>query len=221
MTEKIKKFSTGFTQVSNVVLTDPDLSLKAKAIYAYLFSKPEGWVFHIDIMKSEIKESKKIIRCAIKELISKGYIKRNQINEKGRFGGVEYEFVEIDRVTKNRHTVKPHTENYHTNNTNSISNKDINNTPPTPNRGEWEGFVCLLRYFNQFKIGDDKNSENIHKQWGRFSRWVEKNDLSINDVLGVMKRYMEYRDDDYAPIIDSLGEMMLKWSRIVRFCDNW
>lgn len=78
MTETIKKFNIGFTQVCNEVLTDKSLSLKAKGLYAYLFSKPDGWEFHIDIMKDELQESKAIIRKTIKELIDAGYILREQ-----------------------------------------------------------------------------------------------------------------------------------------------
>ena len=37
----------------------------------------------------------------------------------------------------------------------------------------------------------------------------------------MMNKYIEYRDEDFAPIVDSLGEMMMKWNRIVRFCENW
>ena len=124
MTEKIKKFSVGFTQVSNIVLTDVKLSLKAKAMYAYLFSKPDGWIFHVGVMQSEIKESKKTIRSAIRELIKAKYLKRNQVNKKGCFGGVEYEFIDIYREPKNRTTVKAYTQKVITNNTeDSINNK--------------------------------------------------------------------------------------------------
>lgn len=221
MTEKIRKFSTGFTQVSNVVLTDPNLSLKAKAIYAYLFSKPDGWIFHVGVMRSEIKESKKVIRSAIKELINFGYLKRKQINEKGCFGGIEYEFIDVYRGYKNRATVKPHTEKRPTNNTNNISNKEMSNNPLYPPRGELESFKSLLRYFNQCSADDDIYSDEVLKQWRKFERWMRKNDLSVGEVIRMMNTYIKYRDEEFAPIVDSLGEMMMKWNRIVRFCENW
>lgn len=132
MTETIKKFNIGFTQVCNEVLTDKSLSLKAKGLYAYLFSKPDGWEFHLDIMQDELQESKAIIRKAIKELIDAGYILREQKNECGKFGGIIYEFISVyqkDRVRENRNTVLPHTHNINTNNTECLNNNIyLNNT---------------------------------------------------------------------------------------------
>lgn len=120
--EKIKKFKLSFTQVPNTVLNDKRLSLKAKGLYAYLFSKPDDWVFHIGIMEKELKESRGQIYSIIKELIQFGYIIRKQINENGKFGGIIYEFVE------NPHTEIPCTEKSAYGKTcthNNIDNKEI------------------------------------------------------------------------------------------------
>lgn len=102
MDEKITKYDIGFTQVANTVLRDKRLSLRAKGLYAYLFSKPEGWVFHMEVMAEELRESKGLIYSAINELITAGYIIREQVNN-GRFGGIVYKFLPC--------TEKPHTEN--------------------------------------------------------------------------------------------------------------
>lgn len=106
MRETIKKYKTSYTQVSNQVLCDKNLSLKAKGLYGYLFSKPDDWQFHINRMQEELQESEGQIRSIIKELIDKGYIIRHQINENGKFGGVVYEFVDLD----NRVAILPCTE---------------------------------------------------------------------------------------------------------------
>jgi predicted transcriptional regulator len=92
--EQLKKYKVNFTQVSNTVLNDDRISLKAKGLYAYLFSKPDDWVFHVDVMEKELKESKGQLYAIIKELIQFGYIIRKQINENGKFGGIIYEFIE-------------------------------------------------------------------------------------------------------------------------------
>lgn len=94
--EIIKKYDTGYTQVLNKVLYDSELSLRAKGMYGYLFSKPDGWQFHIVTMQKELKESKGQIYAIIDELIKFGYIKRNQVNENGKFGGIVYEFINRD-----------------------------------------------------------------------------------------------------------------------------
>lgn len=96
MKEIIKKYKTSYTQVSNQILCDKNLSLKAKGLYGYLFSKPDDWQFHISCMQEELQESESQIRSVIKELIEKGYIIRHQVNENGKFGGIVYEFVDLN-----------------------------------------------------------------------------------------------------------------------------
>lgn len=94
----ISKYSIQFTQVPNKLLMDSRLSLRAKGLYAYLFSKPDGWQFFTGVLRQELHESQGQIRTAIRELIDAGYIIRHQFNENGCFGGIIYEFVDIDTV---------------------------------------------------------------------------------------------------------------------------
>lgn len=94
----ISKYNIKFTQVPNKLLEDSRLSLRAKGLYAYLFSKPDGWQFFTGVLRKELKESQGQIRTAIRELIDFGYIIRHQFNENGCFGGIIYEFVDIDTV---------------------------------------------------------------------------------------------------------------------------
>lgn len=145
--DKIKKYTTGFAQISNIVLTDPNLSLKAKGLYSYLFSKPDGWIFYRDKILAENKDSKASYQTGINELINAGYIKRHQLKVKnGKFGGAVYEFIDPNKIlstktpqTENQsaapQTEKPQTENQPYNNIyinnnkyNILNNKYINTT---------------------------------------------------------------------------------------------
>lgn len=124
----IKKFDVGFTQVSNIILNDNQISLKAKGLFAYLFSKPDDWEFHISAMEKELKEKRDAILSTVNELIEHNYITRKQKND-GKFGGIIYEFILPH--TENPHTENPHTENPDTNNIynnnkyNNIYNSDL------------------------------------------------------------------------------------------------
>ena len=124
----IKKFDVGFTQVSNTILNDNQISLKAKGLYAYLFSKPDDWEFHISAMEKELKEKRDAILSTVNELIEHNYITRKQKND-GKFGGILYEFVLPH--TENPHTENPYTDNPDTNNIynnnkyNNIYNSDL------------------------------------------------------------------------------------------------
>lgn len=65
---KLSKANVPFTMVANEILSRSDLSLRAKGLYAYLFSKPEGWDFAAPRIATECKESKDIVFRALKEL---------------------------------------------------------------------------------------------------------------------------------------------------------
>jgi len=75
-----------FTQISNAVLYSPNLSFKAKGLYAYMLAKPDGWNFSARRIAEETKEAEKSIRGSIKELIDIGLIKYNKLPT----GRVEY-----------------------------------------------------------------------------------------------------------------------------------
>lgn len=128
MPDTLRKYDTGFTQVSNEILITPRISLKAKGIYAYLFSKPDGWTFYLNTIKKELKEGYKAFHSGITELIDAGYIKKTQKNERGKFGGNVYEFVtlkEVNRLAKtaNRQNGKANNTNIKNNTKEKIKNK--------------------------------------------------------------------------------------------------
>lgn len=76
MKEKLTKEEVGFAQIKNEVLQDKNLSLKAKGLFAYLYSKPNDWEFSGDRMTSENLDGRKSIYSALKELESAGYLQR-------------------------------------------------------------------------------------------------------------------------------------------------
>lgn len=82
----LKKQGVPFTQVANAVLTANDISCKAKGMFAYLFSKPEGWEFSGDRIVDEMFDGRKTVYAAIKELEKKGYLKRSKKSN----GRIEY-----------------------------------------------------------------------------------------------------------------------------------
>ncbi len=67
-----------FTQVANGVLTDKRLSAKAKGLYAYLYSKPDGWNFAIDRISLEMADGRKSINEGLHELEEYGFLTRKR-----------------------------------------------------------------------------------------------------------------------------------------------
>lgn len=95
---KLSRTNVPFTQIANEILYRSSLSLKAKGLYAYLFSKPPDWDFAAERIAIECKEERKTILATLKELEKSGLLKRNRLSS----GRVEYHIgygEEPDRLT--------------------------------------------------------------------------------------------------------------------------
>lgn len=77
-TMKIKKLDVPFAQVANQVLNDPNISLKAKGLFAYIQGKPDDWDFATNRMANESKDGPDSIYSGQKELIENGYLIRKK-----------------------------------------------------------------------------------------------------------------------------------------------
>lgn len=86
METKLNKIAVPFTQVPNGLLYDPNISFKAKGIWAYMSAKPEGWKFSADRIADETKEERKAILAGLKELSEAGYITAKKKGD----GRIEY-----------------------------------------------------------------------------------------------------------------------------------
>ena len=79
-------FDDHFTQIPNAWLRDNRLSFKARGILSLIMSHREGWSLSIQSLADQNLEGKDAIRSAIEELETAGYLTRDQVNERGRFG---------------------------------------------------------------------------------------------------------------------------------------
>ena len=125
MTNIINKYKN-YTTISNLVLSDPELSLEEKGLFCYLFSKPDDWEFHYNVMKKELKEkSNDTIRKIMSKLVEKGYITKIQIKdiENNTFGGIKIQFLD-------KGWMQPYHKNADTANTPNGKNADTANLVP-------------------------------------------------------------------------------------------
>lgn len=117
------KMNVPFTQVANCVLNDPNLTARAKGLFAYLYSKPDDWDFNYIRISKDHKESKNTILSAIHELEQYGYLEREKLPS----GRMVY-ILTYDPMPKIR-SEQPMTQNPnfgHISNTN-ITTNNINN----------------------------------------------------------------------------------------------
>lgn len=134
-----KKRSNPFVQIDKGILSDENLSWKAKGILAYLLSKPDGWVTYLTDIEKRAKDGRDSVSSGIKELLDAGYLKRTRVREQGRFKGWEYSVYESpDEATENGNSEIGETENGFSEvgktengkpatSNNNLSNNDLNN----------------------------------------------------------------------------------------------
>lgn len=116
-----------FTQVANDVLNDPKLSLKSKGLYAFLYSKPDGWNFEANRISKQSKDGRDSVRGAIKELEDNGYLEREKLSDGRMIYRIVYKPMTENplQAIENPMTEKPNDGKTHSGKTRHISNKEI------------------------------------------------------------------------------------------------
>lgn len=117
-----KRQEVNFTQVSNEVLRNDQMSLKLKGLFAYLWSKPENWDFSSERVAQENKDEVKSIQRALKELESFGYLIRTKLPD----GKMIYELDFEPEVQKAPLGTKAKSAKRQTDKTHHIYKTDIN-----------------------------------------------------------------------------------------------
>jgi len=74
------KLTAEYAVVPNHILYNPDLSFRAKGLWVYLNSKPDGWDFSAKRISQDTKESEDTIHKYLTVLCSQGYLERKKLN---------------------------------------------------------------------------------------------------------------------------------------------
>ena len=84
--EKAKNFTT----INNEFIFNKNLSLKAKGLLCHLLALPNDWRLYVEEVEKWSTDGKSAIYSAFKELTSNGYMKREQIRDKGKIVSWDY-----------------------------------------------------------------------------------------------------------------------------------
>ena len=119
------KIQTRYGTTPNDLLNNPDISLKAKGLFAYIQSKPDDWSFSVERIANQVKDGIASVRTAIKELENAGYLERIPAKkEDGTWDG--YDYILYPTPTSNKPLFEqPSAENLLAENIATISKKDI------------------------------------------------------------------------------------------------
>jgi hypothetical protein len=107
MEKTLRKEGVPFVQVANEVLNSETLTFKAKGLYAFIASKPDGWQFSIYRIALQTKEGRDSVSAGLKELEDEGWLVRMRKND----GRVEYVLYNSIKPASKNPTTKPKPEN--------------------------------------------------------------------------------------------------------------
>lgn len=112
MSEKFRiEKKSNFTVVSNDILMNNFMSMKATCLLMKMLGKPDNWDYTINGMKTFCVEGRDAIRSALKELEKFGYLERRKVRDsRGRYTDIEYIIYE-EPISRPPHSAYPESEN--------------------------------------------------------------------------------------------------------------
>ena len=182
----IRHKSEKFAIVSNEVMKENNLSLKAKGLYALVMSLPDNWDFTLRGICAISKENYTAINNAVKELIDAGYCTRQRIKENGKYVGCVYDFFDSKNDAPRLGFLN--VENLNDNNINNSLNNNIN---PTINNKPNNNIKCVsdethdtqedgLTFNDFYKLYPLKKSkQQAERAWNKLSLKDRKEAIAI------------------------------------------
>lgn len=208
---KLKKQDIGFTQIKNEVLDDKKLSWKAKGLFAYLFSKPDGWDFSSERIKDFAVDGSKSVLAGLKELEKNQYLERIRLSS----GRMEYH-LKYDKKPLIHLGREP---KQHTAQTGEVSNKDFNtNTDKESNKdSNGQAIAGIIEVFDVFKRVNPaiKNMFGNKAQRGAAERLIKE--FGLRRVLGRAEFAILILGKLYAPRVTTPYLLELKWVDLEAF----
>lgn len=124
---KLKKNLREYARIPNSLINNKEVSFKAKGLFAYIESKPDGWEFAINRIAYDTKDGKDSIRVGLLELEQAGYLKRQKYQNESGYWKTLYILTDIpfDYVSENPTSENPTQENPTLEN--PINNKERSN----------------------------------------------------------------------------------------------
>lgn len=194
--EPIKQITMAKTTIKNRYGTVPNellnnelISFKAKGLYAYIQSKPDGWEFSVEKIGFQSKESTEAITSGLKELELFRYLHR--VRSQNNLGYWEIEYVlysEPTDITPYREI--PVWENPDTGN-------DPNNSKKESSKKE-----ISKKYISKNKVFSPPNFEEFEKYF------------TENGFSSIAKKVFEYYST--ADWYDSKGNKVKNWKQKVQ-----
>lgn len=171
--------------IAHTVLYDKRLSLKAKGLWGYLQSKPDGWDFSAERIAKEQKDGRDGVKSALRELEKYGYLERKRFkDERGQW---DYEYnlknAEVpmaenppaDDAPAEKASIKKE----------GFSNKDISKKELIQSKGNFEISTPTPKEQSEVFFRDRTIQENIISQ-------LQENGVPENIARSEIQKFIDY-----------------------------
>ena len=122
-----------FTIIPNDIIRNKNISDRARFIFCYMASMPDDWKFYQGAMAKELGYTKDTLRKYIEELLTTGYLHREQRREEGKFDSYDYT-LNFTPSGKKADTVKSRNGEKPTREKSALTNKDLEQRKTNTNK---------------------------------------------------------------------------------------
>ena len=121
----LKKCDVPFGMTPNDLLNNNSISMKAKGLFAFMQSKPEGWDFSVKMIALQTKDGIDSISAGLKELEIFGFLERKKVQTGNGFSTTYY--LSFESILNDSNLGKSNLGKSINNSKKDISKKDISN----------------------------------------------------------------------------------------------
>lgn len=203
----LKKFQV----IPRELIFDNSLSDRARFVYCFMASKPDGWDFLLNPMAKELGYSVETLRKYINELIAGGWLKKGEQNNDGKFGAVVYTLLSTKKADteKNRNEEIPTQENA------DSENFRHGEKPTQDNKDNKDNKESIEKKDFPKKERKDKS---FPKKKAKFDAYA---DLSYVDAAyaNIWKEWLEYKDAINSQYKEQKGAV-IQYNSLLKYADN-
>lgn len=189
-----------YSVIPNDLVNNPEISLRAKGLFAFIQSKPEGWDFSADRISKQTKEGLQAVISALKELEKSGYLLREKIQNEHGHWGVNYILKESPFIEKptignppigNPGIGKP------------INNiKKENTKKEVVKKKEFGDFFGIKNQIQEpiYSVFDNERNE-IFKKWFQYKR-EKKSSYTQTGIDTLLKTWFNKSNEELSKAVD-------------------
>lgn len=184
---EIEEFETNFAQVPKSALKDPNLSLKAKGLYAYLFSLPKNWKVYRTELGNHVSDGKDSLNSAFKELEKFGYLMSEPVRDKGQFKGYKLKLLIASNIPSENEPQRKNRSGKTGSGKSAPNNNDSNNNSLFKNK-EYNVAFDFITAFNKKRNSGFKLTAKC--KWLPQFKQLLKDNYTVAEILRALENAM-------------------------------